>query len=581
MNNAQTQIERKSREAIEREIKLAGGQIRGNTVKCPWHDDRHASGSIWQDDDGVQRYKCHVCDAHGDVYDLRARNSGRDVADVLREASGAGKSAQRHARESVFKTVGDLRLAVSRGGQIETEDVYDDPSTGKTDLLVFRLRTANGKAFRQCHPVAGGWVMRAPAKPWPVFNRAGIAKADEVVICEGEKCSDAIIRLGFCATTSPGGAGKAAYADWTPLAGKRRIVLWPDNDEPGLKHMREVVAVLAKLDPRPSVWMIQPTDLDLGPKEDAYDFIEQCRVAGVDAKQAVLSALERAKPTGPLIDYQERLRRIVTGELACLPLPWLELAKLTRLGAPGWLVVIAGRQGAAKTFFALQLLCYWLSLGISASAYWLEGDLSDVLDRTLAQASEIADVTDLDWQKENAAAMRQLTDQYKAELDRIAAAVTVSAGLGLETLEDVASWIEAEANAGRRAIFVDPISAATRKAQPWVSDPAFVRRTKRAARDHECTVILVSHLVKGADEGTPDKVAGSAAYARFSDCVLQLIRHDRKPSLVRTSVGRTEITHNQTLFVEKTRAPGTGLRLAFDLTKGLTFTEHGVILRKG
>jgi hypothetical protein len=61
---------------------------------------------------------------------------------------------------------------------------------------------------------------------------------------------------------------------------------------------------------------------------------------------------------------------------------------------------------------------------------------------------------------------------------------------------------------------------------------------------------------------------------------LQLMRHESKPSLVRTALGRAEIMHTHTLFVEKTRAPGTGLRLAYNLTEGLTLTEHGVIVRK-
>ncbi|HPD32705.1 MAG TPA: AAA family ATPase, partial [Phycisphaerae bacterium] len=383
--------------------------------------------------------------------------------------------------------------------------------------------------------------------------------------------------LGLPATTSPCGAGKAEYADWQPLAGKQ-VTLWPDNDEPGRAHMKTVAGFLAKLDPRPVVSMIEPGDLDLAVKEDAYDFIEQCRVVVADPKAAILDAVKRARSTGPIADYEHRLRRIESGELACLPLPWPELAKLTRFGAPGRLTVIAGRQGAAKSFFALQLLRYWLCEGISASAYLLEGDAGDLMDRTLAQASGMADVTDLDWQKANAWTMRELTDTHREELDRVAAASIVSAGLGLETLDDIAAWIEAEAKAGRRAIIIDPVSAAVRKGQPWVADPAFVRRVKRAAIDHECSIILVTHLVKGADEGTPDKVAGSAAYGRFSDCVLQIMRHDKKTSLTKSPLGRIEIGHNQTIYIEKARAPGTGLRLAYDLTSGLTFQEFGVIV---
>lgn len=560
--NLEQQHLRQDRAALVHELEQAGAVVRGTEVTCPYHGDRHASGSVWRDDQGVWRYKCHACDASGDVFDLQSRNSGRSVGDVLR--------GDKRPAERVFPTLGDLRLAVARGGQIESEHDYHG-------LLVFRLRTANGKAFRQAHPVQGGWVMRAGPKPWPLYNRSAIERAEQIVVTEGEKKSDALIALAVCATTSPCGAGKAQYADWRPLAGKQ-VVLWPDNDDPGRAHMKTVAGLLSKLDPRPVVWMVEPNDLDLAAKEDAYDFIEQCRVAGTDPRRAVLDAVKRSKATGPIAEYEHRLRRIESGELACLPLPWPELAKLTRFGAPGRLTVIAGRQGAAKSFFALQLLRYWLSEGISASAYLLEGDVGDLMDRTLAQASGEADVTDLDWQKANAGRMRELTDEHRAELDRVAAASTVSAGLGLESLDDIAAWIEAQANAGRRAILVDPVSAAVRKGQPWVADPAFVRRVKRAAIDHECSVILVSHLVKGADEGTPDKVAGSAAYGRFSDCVLQIMRHDQKTSTVKTPVGRMEIEHGQTIYVEKARAPGTGVRLAYNLTAALTFQESGIIV---
>ena len=49
------------------------------------------------------------------------------------------------------------------------------------------------------------------------------------------------------ATTSSGGANAASKTDWTPLRG-RRVLIWPDNDEPGRKYAREVAAILAELD---------------------------------------------------------------------------------------------------------------------------------------------------------------------------------------------------------------------------------------------------------------------------------------------------------------------------------------------
>ena len=48
-------------------------------------------------------------------------------------------------------------------------------------------------------------------------------------------------------------------------------------------------------------------------------------------------------------------------------------------------------------------------------------------------------------------------------------------------------------------------------------------------------------------------------------------------------------THNQTVFIEKARAPGTGYRLAYAFALGkrpedngpLTFRELGIIVKKG
>ncbi len=53
-------------------------------------------------------------------------------------------------------------------------------------------------------------------------------------VSEGEKAADTAQRIfpDHVAVTSPGGAKAAGKADWGPLAG-RRVVIWPDNDEPG------------------------------------------------------------------------------------------------------------------------------------------------------------------------------------------------------------------------------------------------------------------------------------------------------------------------------------------------------------
>jgi putative DNA primase/helicase len=66
-----------------------------------------------------------------------------------------------------------------------------------------------------------------------------------VIVTEGEKKADAVPALfaGFVGTTSMGGAKAAKLSDWTPLA-SRRVIIWPDNDEPGYRYAEDVARLI-------------------------------------------------------------------------------------------------------------------------------------------------------------------------------------------------------------------------------------------------------------------------------------------------------------------------------------------------
>ena len=68
-----------------------------------------------------------------------------------------------------------------------------------------------------------------------------------IVITEGESDADAILSAdldGVAATTFPGGAGSAGDADYSAVKG-RRVCVWADGDEEGLKAQQE--AALASM----------------------------------------------------------------------------------------------------------------------------------------------------------------------------------------------------------------------------------------------------------------------------------------------------------------------------------------------
>ncbi|MEN6336479.1 MAG: AAA family ATPase [Phycisphaerales bacterium] len=580
---------RQDRTALEAELKSAGAEIRGTAVKCPFHADDHASGSIYQTD-GVWRFKCQVptCGVGGDLYDIRARVSGRPLAEVLKEADPDARPAQAPSAKSpkIHKTLGDLRQAVAwvaaqASREIEVEHPYTDPDSGRVDLLVFRLSKLTDrtdKKFLQAHPVPGGWSMTAPENP-PLYNRVGIRTSSDILFIEGEKAADAINAVGLVATTTPMGAGKAHLADLSPLGGKN-VYIWPDPDAAGITHGRQSVTLLSRLAPPAKVFWIDPASLDLSGKEDAFDYIAQCRVAAIDPKQAILDAMSRAKRIDALSDYRDRQAAIIRGELRRVPLPWRELDRLTWALLPGRVTILAGSKGAAKSFLLLACVRSWLDAGERVAMMLMEGSREEYLDRALAQLSGVADVTDPEWQREHPDEVRTATDQYAEELARLNASITRSP-MGA-TINDVATWLETEAPR-RRILCVDPVTMAATVSNPWDDAKMLMDRAKRAAESHGGSIVLVSHLAKGAQAGDVDRLAGGAAYERFSDCIIQLHRHDAKTSIVRTDLGKLEVEHNQTIFIEKARAPGTGYRLAYTFAAGdsgpLAFTELGIIVK--
>src|SRR3546814_1319362 len=67
-----------------------------------------------------------------------------------------------------------------------------------------------------------------------------------VILVEGEKCAQALIDVGHCATTAMHGANAPIdKTDWSPVQGKH-VLIWPDRDKPGWEYaMNAAEAVMA------------------------------------------------------------------------------------------------------------------------------------------------------------------------------------------------------------------------------------------------------------------------------------------------------------------------------------------------
>ncbi len=92
----------------------------------------------------------------------------------------------------------------------------------------------------------GGWVWNLDGVRRVLYRLPELlaAEADQpVLIVEGEKDVDRLIGLGFIATTNSGGAGKWR-PEYSEALRNRRVLILPDNDEPGRAHATAVASSL-------------------------------------------------------------------------------------------------------------------------------------------------------------------------------------------------------------------------------------------------------------------------------------------------------------------------------------------------
>ena len=181
--------------------------------------------------------------------------SQEDVISALKERGLWGEEA---------KTPTPIRS--SRGGKLTALYEYRDQD-GKLIAEHGRFETASSKSF--------AW--RVAGKDWrdglgsvaihdlPLYRLADVLASPEAPVwfCEGEKAVEACVAQGLVAVCCGGGASQKTFGNTLDVLGKRDVILWPDNDEPGSALMGRIHALL------PHSRFVRPV---VEPKGDAHDY---------------------------------------------------------------------------------------------------------------------------------------------------------------------------------------------------------------------------------------------------------------------------------------------------------------------
>lgn len=226
---------------------LAKASRSGNSwiACCPAHDDKNPSLSLDDTHDGKVLVKCHA---------------GCSQAEVIGELRKRGLWAEKPSYQKP-----------SNSAKIDRKYDYCDENGN----LLFQVVRLIPKGFRQQKPNGnGGWefsiknVRKVPYRLPELLDRAN----EPIFIVEGEKDVDALFDLGMLATCNAGGSGKWP-TELNPHLKGRSVILIPDNDSAGHKHVRVVAEKLAGTADSIRVFDLSINNREFPEKGDVSDWL--------------------------------------------------------------------------------------------------------------------------------------------------------------------------------------------------------------------------------------------------------------------------------------------------------------------
>jgi 5S rRNA maturation endonuclease (ribonuclease M5) len=254
------------------ELKQLGPEWRG---VCPVHHGKDDNFAV-NPENGLAF--CHSqCSRGWSILQLEHELTGRDW---------------RNCRTEVDAIIGRPERSLSKLREVATYDYTD--ASGK---FMFQVVRYEPKTFRQRRRVVKvddnsaqiAWEYNVRGVSRVLYHLPKVLKAEQVLLVEGEKDVGNLEQLGFVATCNAGGAcvNPAKWLkNYTETLADKRVVLLPDNDEPGQKHALTVVSAL-----RNRVKELRVVKIPAG--KDASDWI----AAGA-TRETIAQAIEEATVVG-------------------------------------------------------------------------------------------------------------------------------------------------------------------------------------------------------------------------------------------------------------------------------------------
>ena len=364
------------------------------------------------------------------------------------------------------------------------------------------------------------WKPGALTENRPLFGLNILKRIDSkiVYVVEGEKCAQAMQWLGLPVVTSSGGSSQAAKTDWRPVLSKDKVILLPDNDEPGKKYLNDVAEEIFALSPSHSIGVVNLTKLPTG--GDVVDWIKN-HVPNWDGLSPIPEANRDELRRLLLTEIKEGVKRyerlpasnsrkvqpalVRVADVASSAVQWLWPEKI----ALGKLTLLVGDPGLGKSFLSLDIAArvssgfHWPARGgkvTQGSVILLsaEDDISDTIRPRLEKArAKIDQISVLK-------AVR-IADKKSGKINEI----PFSLDRDLEALEQSIKQIQ-----NVKLVVIDPITAYLGNCDSHKNSDvrAILAPLSDIAAKYRVAVVAITHLNKSSEGSVLNRASGSNAF---------------------------------------------------------------------
>lgn len=383
----------------------------------------------------------------------------------------------------------------------EAWDYHDEHGTVLYQVVRY---TKNGEKsyFQRTPDGRGDWKRGLNGTAPTIYRLPEVLRAarahETIYVAEGEKCVDALRRLGLVATTNSGGAGKWRGAFSAYLEGAGDVVIFADNDAKGREHAADILTATRLI--VPSARIVEFADLP--ERGDVADWLalghtkeqllERCK-PGVGAIVEA-SAAPAAKPVNK-VDYVLDLQRhgISAADLQDLefaPLIWIVDGIL-----PEGATLLAGKPKSKKSWKALAVAAA-VAMGGKVLGYYdvtpgtvLYLDLESTQRRMKSRLGAM--LGSVRWPKN----LHFFTKWERGEL-------------GIAMLD---AWMEAHPDT--KLVVIDILQnfrpPRDPKGNPYDQDYEAVKMINEFAERHRIAVLIIHHTRKAKADDVFDEISGT------------------------------------------------------------------------